>query len=55
VYNGERADITTFHCYVGRLIDELWFHDIFRVDGTPLDQAEVNFIRRMTLGNVAMG
>ena len=24
----------------------LWFHDIFRVDGRPFDQAEVDFIRR---------
>jgi hypothetical protein len=26
----------------------LWFHDIFRVDGTPFDPAEVEFIRSMT-------
>jgi formylglycine-generating enzyme required for sulfatase activity len=26
----------------------LWFHDIFRVDGTPFDPAEVEFIRGMT-------
>jgi len=26
----------------------LWFHDIFRVDGTPFDQAEIDFIRTMT-------
>ncbi|MFC1672258.1 hypothetical protein ACFL01_03890, partial [Planctomycetota bacterium] len=23
----------------------LWFHDIFRIDGTPFDRAEVDFIR----------
>ncbi|WP_300600501.1 cellulase family glycosylhydrolase [Niabella sp.] len=26
----------------------LWFHDIFRKDGTPYKQAEVDFIRKMT-------
>jgi hypothetical protein len=26
----------------------LWFHDIFRKDGTPYKQDEVDFIRRMT-------
>jgi hypothetical protein len=25
-----------------------WFHDIFREDGTPYDQAEVNFIKSIT-------
>ena len=25
----------------------LWFHDIFRIDGTPFDQREVDFIRDM--------
>ncbi|MBX3441073.1 MAG: cellulase family glycosylhydrolase [Planctomyces sp.] len=25
-----------------------WFHDIFRGDGTPYDQAEVDYIRRVT-------
>jgi len=27
---------------------ELWFHDIFRVDGTPFDPKEIEFIRSMT-------
>ncbi len=27
---------------------ELWFHDIFRMDGTPFDQREVDFIREIT-------
>ena len=27
---------------------ELWFHDIFRVDGTPFDPQEIEFIRQMT-------
>ncbi len=27
---------------------EVWFHDIFRQDGTPYDPEEVAFIRRMT-------
>jgi hypothetical protein len=27
---------------------EVWFHDIFRTDGTPFDQKEVDFIRRTT-------
>lgn len=26
---------------------ELWFHDIFRMDGSPFDQKEVDFIRSM--------
>ena len=26
----------------------LWFHDIFRVDGTPFDQKEVEFIKSIT-------
>jgi len=27
---------------------EMWFHDIFRVDGTPFDQNEVTFIEQIT-------
>ena len=27
---------------------EVWFHDIYRLDGTPFSQDEVDFIRRMT-------
>lgn len=27
---------------------EVWFHDIFRMDGSPFDPAEVEFIRRVT-------
>jgi hypothetical protein len=27
---------------------ELWFHDIFRPDGTPYDKNEVEFIKMMT-------
>ena len=27
---------------------EIWFHDIFRLDGTPYSQREVDFIRSMT-------
>ena len=26
----------------------LWFHDIFRRDGTPYDEKEVELIRRLT-------
>ncbi len=26
---------------------EIWFHDIFRVDGTPFDQNEITFIKEM--------
>ena len=26
----------------------LWFHDIFRIDGTPFDQKEIDFIRDIT-------
>ena len=26
----------------------LWFHDIFRMDGTPFDQKEIDFIKSMT-------
>lgn len=27
---------------------EMWFHDIFRLDGTPWSEQEVEFIRSMT-------
>ena len=27
----------------------VWFHDIFRSDGTPYDAAEVAFIRGLTI------
>ncbi|MBI2729343.1 MAG: cellulase family glycosylhydrolase [Sphingobacteriales bacterium] len=27
---------------------KLWFHDIFRADGTPYKQSEVNFIKKIT-------
>ena len=26
----------------------VWFHDIFRPDGTPFDPEEVDYIRRVT-------
>ncbi len=29
----------------------LWFHDIFRKDGTPFSQKEVDFIKNLTLKN----
>ncbi|MBN1417858.1 MAG: 1,4-beta-xylanase, partial [Planctomycetes bacterium] len=27
---------------------EVWFHDIFRADGTPFDPKEIDFIRKLT-------
>ena len=27
---------------------EIWFHDIFRLDGTPYSQQEIDFIKSMT-------
>lgn len=30
---------------------ELWFHDIFRKDGTPYKQEEVELIKSLTIGN----
>ena len=27
---------------------KVWFHDIFRADGTPFDQREVDYIRSVT-------
>jgi hypothetical protein len=30
---------------------DVWFHDIFRRDGTPFDPEEIKFIKRLTLGN----
>ena len=27
---------------------EIWFHDIFRKDGTVFDQAEIDLIRKLT-------
>jgi hypothetical protein len=27
---------------------KLWFHDIFRPDGSPYDQREVEFIKKLT-------
>jgi hypothetical protein len=32
---------------------ELWFHDIFRRDGTPFDEKEVKFIREISKANDA--
>lgn len=29
---------------------ELWFHDIYRTDGTPFDPAEIEFIKQMMKG-----
>ena len=29
----------------------LWFHDIFRIDGTPFDKEEIDFIRGITGGS----
>ncbi len=26
----------------------VWFHDIFRTDGTPFDEREIAFLRQMT-------
>eukprot|EP00347_Sterkiella_histriomuscorum_P020092 403339136 len=33
---------------------KIWFHDIFRKDGTPFDQQEVDIIRQNTLGLVSV-
>lgn len=33
----------------------LWFHDIFRIDGTPYDQKEIDFIRSTTIGSMRRG
>jgi len=30
---------------------EIWFHDIFRKDGTPYSQEEVELIKRLTKGD----
>ena len=27
---------------------DLWFHDIFRKDGSPFDSSEINIIRNLT-------
>jgi hypothetical protein len=35
------------HPYVDHL-PPMWFHDIFRTDGTPYSNAEVAFIRNIT-------
>jgi hypothetical protein len=29
---------------------EVWFHDLLRADGTPFDEAEVSFLRRLRAG-----
>ena len=26
----------------------VWFHDIFRKDGSPYDEAEIDFIKKIT-------
>jgi hypothetical protein len=31
---------------------KVWFHDIFRADGTPYDPAEVALIRTLTAASV---
>jgi hypothetical protein len=31
----------------------LWFHDIFRADGTPYNTTEVGFIRKLTAKNAS--
>jgi hypothetical protein len=31
---------------------KVWFHDIFRADGTPYDAGEVAFIRSLTAATV---
>ena len=33
--------------YVGRA-PEVWFHEVFQIDGTPYRQEEVQLIRQMT-------
>jgi len=30
---------------------KIWFHDIFRPNGTPYDQKEVDFIKSLTLSH----
>ena len=40
--------------YVGARPLNVWFHDVFRPDGSPYSQAEVDFIREMT-GRAAWG
>src|SRR5918999_4320972 len=33
----------------------VWFHDIFRTDGTPYRQEEVNYIKKVTGGKKGEG
>ena len=46
----ENADFdrTCDTCKAGDPEPKVWFHDIFRLDGTPYSQEEVDFIREMT-------
>jgi len=34
---------------------KVWFHDIFRPDGTPFDPKEVEFLRRITADSIPLG
>ena len=39
--------------YVGR-DPKIWFHEVFRIDGTPYMQEEVDLIKQLTSDNKAM-
>lgn len=47
--NGKTQTIYTWEDKPGGPEPKLWFHDVFRVDGTPFSQQEVDFIRKITL------
>ena len=56
--NGKSNTIYPWDSWVKRYTNEppVWFHDIFRPDGTPFSTAEVDLIRRLTgRGKVAQG
>lgn len=48
--SGKTQTIYPWDSWLKKYTDEppLWFHDIFRRDGTPYDQQEVQFIRKLT-------
>lgn len=55
--SGKTQTIFPWDSWTKQYTDEppLWFHDIFRKDGTPYKTEEVQYIRQVTLGSTSGG
>jgi len=49
--SGKTNTIYAWGSHEGDPEPKIWFHDIFRKDGTPFDQTEIDVIKQHTMQN----